>query len=160
MKRFTLSQWSEVSQIVSALAVVVSLVYVGQEIRSNTEASRAATRQAIAETDFEYVGATLDPLTLLEAEAKLAAGAELTNTEHFVLVERQHLNFRIFENAYYQYRVGMLGAETWERYRWIISLLFARHEPARAMWERFGPSFDETFKAEVAEIRAEPFVPR
>lgn len=160
MRRFTLSQWSEASQVVSAFAVVLSLVYVGQEIRANTAASRAATRQAIAQTDFEYVGATLDPLTLLVAETKAAAGEELTPAEHFVLVERQHLNFRIFENAFYQYRAGLLEAETWDRYRWIISRQFAMHEPARAMWERFGPSFDETFKAEVAAIRAEPFVPK
>lgn len=126
MRRFTLSQWNEVSQVVSALAVVVSLVYVGREIRANTAASHAATRQAIAQTDFEYVGATLDPLTLLVAETKVAAGEELSPTEHFVLVERQ----------------------------------LAAHEPARAMWERFGPSFDDTFRAEVSAIRAGPFAPR
>lgn len=160
MRRLTLGQWSDLSQVVSALAVVVSLLYVGLEIRANTEASHAATRQAIAQTDFEYVGATLDPLTLLEAEAKIEAGETLTPVEHFVLVERQHLNFRIFENAYYQHRIGLLGVETWERYRWIISRQLTMHEPASAMWEKFGPSFDDSFRAEVAAIRAEPFVPR
>ena len=58
MRKLSLTEWSELSQVVSAIAVVASLIYVGYEIRRNTEASRAATRQSIAETDFEYVGAT------------------------------------------------------------------------------------------------------
>ena len=160
MKKPSLSQLSDLSQIVSAVAVVASLVYVGSEIRQNTEATHAATRQAIAGTDFEYVGATLDPLLLAEAEAKLEAGAELTQTEQFILVERQHLNFRIFENAFYQYRVGLLEAETWQRYRWIISLQLATNGPAQKMWAKFGPSFDESFTREVRQIQEEPFVPR
>ena len=160
MAKPILSQLSDLSQIVSALAVVASLVYVGFEIRQNTDASRAATRQAIAETDFEYVGATLDPLLLVEAEAKYEGGTDLTLAERFILRERQHLNFRIFENAYYQYRAGLLEPQTWERYRWIISRLLAVNDAANAMWERFGPSFDESFKAEVAAIRAEPFIER
>jgi hypothetical protein len=160
MPKLSLREWSDISQVVSAAVVVASLVYVGFEIRQNTDASRAATRQSIAETDFEYVGATLDALTLVEAEAKNAVGLELTSTEHFILVERQHLNFRIFENAYYQYQAGLLEAETWDRYRWIISRQLTTNEAARAMWTRFGPGFDESFKAEVAAIRSEPFVPR
>ena len=67
MQKLTLSQWSDLAQVVSAIAVVASLVYVGFEIHRNTEASRAATRQSIAETDFVYVAATLDPVRLVEA---------------------------------------------------------------------------------------------
>jgi hypothetical protein len=96
----------------------------------------------------------------VEAEARYEAGLELSATQRFILRERQHLNFRIFENAYYQYRAGLLEEETWLRYRWIISRLLTLNEPAQAMWERFGPSFDESFKAAVARIRSELFVPR
>jgi hypothetical protein len=160
MSKLTLGQWSDLSQVVSAVAVVASLVYVGVEIGRNTEASRAATRQSIAETDFEYVGSTLDAALLVEAEARYEAGLELSATDRFILRERQHLNFRIFENAYYQYQVGRLEPETWQRYRWIISRLLTLNEPAQAMWLRFGPSFDESFMAEVEKIREEPFVPQ
>ena len=157
MPKPTLGQLSDLAQVVSAVAVVASLVYVGFEIRQNTEASRAATRQSIAETDFEYVGATLDPAMLVEAETKEEAGLELTPTERFLLRERQHLNFRIFENAHYQYRAGLLNEETWQRYRWIIARQLRMNEAAIAMWERFGPSFDASFKAEVAAIQSEDF---
>jgi hypothetical protein len=160
MPKLSLGQWSDLSQVVSALAVVASLVYVGVEIGRNTDASRAATRQSIAETDFLYVSSTLDAALLVEAETRYEAGVELSATDRFILRERQHLNFRIFENAHFQYRAGLLEPETWERYRWIISRLLALNEPAQAMWERFGSSFDESFRAEVEKIREEPFVPR
>lgn len=153
MNRLSLNEWSDIAQIISALAVVVSLVYVGWEIRANTEALRATTRQAVAEADFEYVAATLDPLALAEAEARLEAGLELSQTQQFMLVERQHLNFRIFENAYYQFKSGLLEPETWYRYRTIISSRFETSEPTRLMWKKFGDGFDESFRQEVASIR-------
>jgi len=153
MKKVTLSGLSDLSQVVSAIAVVFSLIYVAQQIRANTEATRAATRQSIAETDFEFISTVLDPLTLLEAETKLLAGSELAPSEHLALVERQHLNFRIFENAYYQFSTGLLEPETWERYRQIIRVLLFDREPARTMWEQKKHIFDESFRVEVEAIR-------
>ena len=41
--------WETLTQVVSASAVVVSLVFVGLEVRQNTVAQRAQTRQALAD---------------------------------------------------------------------------------------------------------------
>ncbi|MCP4727719.1 MAG: hypothetical protein GY863_21950 [bacterium] len=152
MKKITLSSMSELAQIVSAIAVVLSLVYVGQQIKANTEATRSATRQSIAETDFEFISTILDPLTLLEAETKLLAGLDLSPSEHLALVERQHLNFRVFENAYYQFSTGLLEPETWERFRRIIRFLLTEREPAQTMWVQKKHFFDESFKTEIKSI--------
>ena len=43
MKR-ELQEWASIAEIVSALAVVLSLVYVGYEINENTSEVRAANR--------------------------------------------------------------------------------------------------------------------
>jgi len=147
-----LQQWSELSQIVSAIAVVLSLVYVGSEIRGNTEATRGATRQAALQADLTYLSATLDPGTLLTAEAKLDSGLELTLEERFVLIERQHVNFRLFENAFYQFQVGLLVPERWETYRRIISNRLAENEPTQVMWAKSGSRFDAAFQLEVDSI--------
>jgi hypothetical protein len=153
MKKISLSRLSDFAQIVSAIAVVISLIYVGHQIRANTEATRAATRQSITETDFEYISSIFDPLTLLEAEAKVQAGSELTPLENFALIERQHLNFRIFENAYYQYSRGLLEPETWERYRRILRRIFSDREHVRVMWEQKKSIFEDSFREEVEAIR-------
>jgi len=155
MAGMNLQKWSDVSQIVGALAVVASLIYVGIEIRSNTEATQAATRQAALQADIEYLGSVLDPATLLRAEVKLNQGLELSPEEQYVLIERQHVNFRVFENAFYQYSYGLLVPERWETYRRIIETRFRNYEPTRTMWANFGANFDEGFRVEVESIRAE-----
>ena len=47
-----LAELAQVAEIIAAVAVVVSLVYVGIEVRSNTSAVRGAAMQAIATTDL------------------------------------------------------------------------------------------------------------
>jgi ABC-type transport system involved in cytochrome bd biosynthesis fused ATPase/permease subunit len=148
-----LQQWSEFSQIVSAIAVVASLVYVGSEISGNTEATRGATRQAALQADLTYLSATLDPATLLTAEAKLESGLVLASEERLVLVERQHVNFRLFENAFYQFQAGLLVPERWETYRRIISSRLAENEPTQVMWAKYQSNFDAAFQVEVNSIR-------
>src|SRR5450432_2559314 len=43
----TLQDWSNLAQVIGALAVVISLFYVGFQIKRNTSAVRSATAQAI-----------------------------------------------------------------------------------------------------------------
>jgi hypothetical protein len=42
-----LQDWSNLAQVIGALAVVISLAYVGVQIKRNTSAVRSATAQAI-----------------------------------------------------------------------------------------------------------------
>ena len=48
MTKRNLSDWASVAEIISALAVVASLLYVGFEIQRNTKVGLASNRQAIA----------------------------------------------------------------------------------------------------------------
>ena len=155
-----LGRWSDLAQVVSAVAVIASLIYVGVEIRNNTEATRAATRQAISDTDLEFIGASLDPLTLLAARSKELRGVELSHVEQLALITHQHVNFRIFENAFYQHRAELLDEQRWETYRWIIASLFATVPSVDSMWTAYGPAFDSEFRDTVEVIRTEPFQPR
>lgn len=50
MRRMTLSDWAQLAEIVAAIAVVVSLVYVGIGLRDNTAAVRSAALQAVTST--------------------------------------------------------------------------------------------------------------
>jgi hypothetical protein len=44
----SLSDWGIVAEIVSAIVVTLSLIFVGLQIRDNTRASRAETYQGVA----------------------------------------------------------------------------------------------------------------
>ena len=160
MSSAKLRQWSDIAQVVSAVAVVISLIYVGLEIRNNTEATKAATRQAISQTDLEFIGASLDPQTLLVAQSKEQQGLELSAIEKLALITHQHVNFRIFENAFYQHRAGLLADERWETYEYMISLLLSTIPSADSMWTVYGSAFDKDFRDGVEQLRAQPFQQR
>ena len=87
------------------------------------------------------------------AASKLEEGYDLTPLEHSQLVKRQHMNFRIFENAYYQYRKGTLELPEWGRYNSLIEVLLCEDEPAQTMWTRFHPTFVPEFRDAVEAIR-------
>ncbi len=43
----SLQDWSNLAQVIGALAVVISLFYVGFQVKRNTGAVRSATAQAV-----------------------------------------------------------------------------------------------------------------
>ena len=47
MRKFTLGEWASIAEIIAAVGVVVSLFFVGLEVRRNTRAVQAATLQSV-----------------------------------------------------------------------------------------------------------------
>ncbi len=107
MTKRNLSDWASIAEIISALAVVASLLYVGFEIQRNTKVGLASNRQEIAaraqelalysaETHIYKILFTGDeePIALTEAEQnRLTAyiGALLRTSEEAFLLCRDGL---------------------------------------------------------------------
>ena len=147
-----ISYYSEVAQIISAIAVVISLIYVGVQVRQNTLTTQAAMRQNIADNDITYLMSYLDNSIIAEASAKTFAKDSLTLLESEQLIWQQQVNFRLFENAHYQYENGLLEGEVWQRYRIIIHRLLTHAEAAIEQWERNSYTYTSSFKAEIQNI--------
>jgi hypothetical protein len=47
MRKLNLSEWASVGEIISAVAVVTSLVYLGAQVEQNTAEVRSANRQQL-----------------------------------------------------------------------------------------------------------------
>jgi hypothetical protein len=151
MARRSLEQWASIAEIVASVAVILSLVYLAYEVRQNTRAMQATARQEFAAQDMAFFATALDPTIVAQARAKLENGEDLTPVEHSQLVNREHMNFRIFENAHYQFKKGALEASEWERYRRIVQRQICEYELAQTMWAQF--FFAPEFESEVNEIR-------
>jgi hypothetical protein len=141
-----LEKWALISEIVSAAAVVIALIFLILGLRDNTRALEAATRQGFAAQDQVYLATVLDPSVLAQATAKRESGQTLSDLEASQLVHRQHLNFRVFEHAYYQYQRRSLEEREWKRYEEIIDIVLSDEEAARRMWEVFRTGFTEEFR--------------
>ena len=77
---------------------------------------QATTRQSLSDNDLLFFAAAIDSTVVAIAGDKLANGQELTSLELSQLKYHQHLNFRIFENAYSQFLLGAIQEKEWERY--------------------------------------------
>jgi len=113
MLKLKLSEWSNVAEIVSAIAVVGSLFYVGYQIKQNTEVSLAANRQSIATRAQE--------LALYSAEVGIYKllfttdndSTQLSSVDQDRLIAYIGALLRSTEEAFLLYRDGMLNEEYW-----------------------------------------------
>jgi hypothetical protein len=155
MSKLKLSDWASVAEIIAAVAVALSLIFVGLELQQNTAASESATREAINRKDIEFLSLFVDPTVVAVANVKAQNGESLSEFEESQLVATEYVNFIIFEHSYYQYRKGVLEAEEWARHENIIRLVWQDWPYAHTMWSRYRDTFSPDFVALIDGLSAE-----
>ena len=111
----TLAELSDISQALGAVAVIVSLIFVGLEIRHNTRALKATSHHAVTDS-FNAIN------TLIMSDPKVAriwrlgmAGSELLDEDERVSFSYMALGYmRIFETLHYQFSTGALEPKLFE----------------------------------------------
>lgn len=154
MAKLDLSDWANVAEIAAATGVIVSLIFVGLQLRSNTEATQAATREAINQKDMAYLALRLDSSVLATAHAKLSNGEALSPLEESQLVHQEYVNFISFEHSFYQYRKGALESEEWLRHENIVRLQIQGNDQAQKMWAQKQHTFSRPFQELVDSFEA------
>jgi len=142
----TLDQLASIGEIVSGIAVIVSLVYLAIQIRSNTEAERSATYQSIV-SDFGALNNTMastPELSHMFVEA-MEDYVQLTPDQKARISQIFFQCFRFFENMFYQYKKGYLDEEVWTGWKRLMLTYYSR------------PGF-QTWWAHRKAVFSEPFV--
>lgn len=116
-----LQQYALVAEIISAVAIIVSLLFVGFQIRDNTRATRAATFHEIAALDVQ--------LLLSFADSQESARISTAIREHPETLSPEEMNYgfymfaaevRHIENLWLQHRSGMLDEAGWSARRPLV----------------------------------------
>ncbi len=136
MTRFSLSEWANVAEIGAAVGVIVSLIFVGFELQSGTEATEAATREAISRKDLAYLSLRIDSSVLARASTKQSSDDELSPLEKDQLIREQFINFASVDYSYAEFRRGAQGLDEWLRHRNIIQRSIENNKYSKLMWER------------------------
>jgi len=143
--------WTALSTIVDllgAIAVLVTLIYLAVQTRQNADAIRANTRQAILSSDQAFLHRIGDDPELELLRFK----PELTDLEK-VRVGFLFLTFtRMRENNWFQFTNGGLDQVTWKSYRKSIVAMFAT--PNGIKWWQSSSStglWDQAFVSMVDE---------
>ena len=115
MNADTLALLNAIGELVSAIAVVISLVYVGIQVKQNTKAVRNSTLQNIAETQLNVHALLAANGDLAEIVFNAATGAGSDQgVDKFRFTSWMHMAMRSFENAYYQHKEGALNERNWQ----------------------------------------------
>jgi hypothetical protein len=122
-----------VGELVGAVAVVITLIYLSAQVRQNTRAVRGARFDSLARGQADIFQALLINPALNEIQERGSnAWDELSVEEkrvcNLILVQ----NFRFWENAFYQWREGMLEPWLWESQKNVMLSHFYR--PGVQQW--------------------------
>ena len=145
MKNLRLSDWGHIAEIFGAVAVVISLVYVGVQLKQNTEAIQYQTSEQIlstyAEAQLTIIGETPMAPILVKADA----GQPLTAEEAYQLDTWLHFVFSNWEQAYRSHNNGLLEDEVWRAwdtyYRWNMNVSYFRDAWINNPIEGYSESF-------------------
>ncbi len=144
-----------IAEIVAAIGVILSLVFVGVEIRQNTSSIRAQTRQQLsdASAEFNLALATTDLGVLW---SRFANGDSLTDAEMARVGPALVTAVRNMENVYLQTIEGVIDESALVSYGWKGSIMYGSKPFGTwlaANRDRFNREFVERFQAAHERIR-------
>ncbi len=111
-----------IAEIISAIAVVISLLYVGYEVRQNTAAVKSTAYQSIHDAEelfWQSISADTDLSALWDAGmiGGLEALEPAQRSQYTITVRRL---IYLYQNVHYQRRKGVVDDELWSA--WLASL--------------------------------------
>jgi len=135
LRKLQLSEWASLAEIISALAVIISLLYVGYQINENTGEVRAANRQQLVNRAHSAtMGFATNP-EIAGVMAKVAEGRELTPLELSQYAFSVRAVLYDVQEAFLLHREGRLDEEYWKT-RTALILDYLAQTPARDAYLR------------------------
>lgn len=150
----TLVDLANVGQVIGALAVIASLIFVGLQVRQNTKATRATALQMNADYWLSYFTMLADK-QLGEIYSKGALGREeLEGGQFGQFFFLCRATFMGCENQHHQYLSGLLDDDAYRGYQATIREQIAAFPGVRAMWQlvkhTYGTEFVKFLDGQIA----------
>ncbi len=135
----------------ASVAVIMGIIFLGLEIRQNTEMMRSQTRDAISEKQMmfsEWVATEMDLAIVL---AKVNAGEPLNPGERVMHGYFLAGVWREWENSHYQFQQGLFDRDEFEprMERWRQTM---RVKSVRNSWVATRMNYSPAFRIEVDRI--------
>ena len=104
-----LSDWASIAEIIAAIGVIFSLVFVGLQINEGNQETRAATIQATLDSEMFFQA---EILRYADTWEKVVSGADLADGEEMQKgMILYNMMMTINENRYHQFNSGYLESE-------------------------------------------------
>ena len=113
MNKERIRDWAHVAEIISGVAVLITLIFLILEIRGNSDLIRANTFNRSIESLIDY------RMQIASNEESLRAMTEHWGIDNPDLLRRQLLVvnlWSIYEKTYFSQQYGLVGPAEWERF--------------------------------------------
>lgn len=146
----TIQDWGSVGELVGGLAIIISLLYVGLQVRQSTGATRAATNQAFSE-QFSSLILRLTRDDVRDIFRRGVAGLRnLQDGEQVAFMALLSAIMRTYETFYFERTEGRFDSKMYDGYLRQLLDLYAT-EGAQEYWairkhqftDEFGRYLDE-----------------
>jgi len=151
----TLEQWSFIAQIISAIAVIASLIFVGFQLRRATSAIRATSSQAHWGLYTDLVRSIIDNADFARTwSTGLSDPKALPEEEWVRFVAYASALFRMYESSRVQWLNGRLDEEHWHTIE-RQAADFGHLPGLQRAWDLRGHWFSPEFRAWFDGLRPE-----
>ena len=144
-----LERLSATAELVSSVAIVLTLGYLAVQTQQNTKALQANARQASLDSELGLIYMILEHPVLYTGPMLELSDRDYTETELIQIMAGEVAMLRTRENYWMQYQAGALDAATWESYRSVTIDSIRQYERSRQVWGLFKSQFDPRFADEV-----------
>jgi len=141
---------SAIAEILSSVAVLITLLYLVIEIGQNTAALEASSRQAALENSLQTFAVGIDSPELWLSRVK----ADLTETERVRLSAFIFGLLRRGEVAWQQYQAGALDEDGWNDVLTAVIATLHYVQP-RKLWDYMEEGYSPEFRDQVNDLLAD-----
>jgi len=142
---WTLKKMHRVGELVAAIAVVISLIFVGFEIRQNSTVVQSAAAQSVHENFAAwYTSAQSDPILLELSTKGMRDYASLSENEKAQFIA-MFMAFSLHtQDAFFKWQEGSLSPELFRGWEY-VSMNFFSTPGGKAFWNERGYMFADEF---------------
>ena len=146
------SKWSAIAEIISSIAILVTLIYLSIQTHQNLVATQANTRQTMVNMDVETLKAAMGYQPAL---GKMSTSEELSGDDKGIIEDWLIMLVRTREYQWFQYKNGLLDKQAWEAYLTGLSVNLSWPR-TRGWWKLVADQyFDHEFVDEVNKYLAD-----
>ncbi len=144
---------SAIGQVVGAIAVVISLVYLTHEVRNSARATRLSSMRSLSDAINLYFKTVAEDSDLAELWFRGIHDFESIKGALMRFSSLMDYLFRIYEDMYYQHLEGHLDARVWEGFEAIMRD-FNAYPGIQAWWRSRSHWFSQQFRQFIADRQA------
>ena len=148
IQKHTLEYWALIAEIAGAIAIVVSVIYLGVQIRGNTRVLRSQAHYnalSLSQRPFELAIADQNLADLIETG--YVSPEKMTEGQWFRCGNYLFMEFNSWEYLYYQNKDGSIPTQRLVGADAFFKELVRTKPGLKRFWSEYQHAFDEPFRS-------------